>query len=43
MFPGSKIAHLNVVGDSIIGSGVKIEARTVIANYRNELADKVIR
>lgn len=43
MFPGSKIAHLNFVGDSLIGSGVNIEAGAVVANYRNELADKTIR
>lgn len=43
MFPESKIAHLNFVGDSIIGSSVNIEAGAVIANYRNELADKTIR
>jgi UDP-N-acetylglucosamine diphosphorylase / glucose-1-phosphate thymidylyltransferase / UDP-N-acetylgalactosamine diphosphorylase / glucosamine-1-phosphate N-acetyltransferase / galactosamine-1-phosphate N-acetyltransferase len=43
MFPGSKIAHLNFVGDSILGSGVNIEAGAVVANYRNELADKTIR
>lgn len=43
MFPGSKIAHLNFVGDSLIGSIVNIEAGAVIANYRNELADKTIR
>lgn len=43
MFAGSKIAHLNFVGDSIIGSGVNIEAGAIIANYRNEFADKQIR
>jgi bifunctional N-acetylglucosamine-1-phosphate-uridyltransferase/glucosamine-1-phosphate-acetyltransferase GlmU-like protein len=43
MFTGSKIAHLNFVGDSIIGSGVNIEAGAIIANYRNELVDKAIR
>lgn len=43
MFPGSKIAHLSFVGDSIIGSGVNIEAGAMIANYRNELVDKAIR
>jgi bifunctional N-acetylglucosamine-1-phosphate-uridyltransferase/glucosamine-1-phosphate-acetyltransferase GlmU-like protein len=43
MFAGSKIAHLNFVGDSIVGSGVNIEAGAIIANYRNELADKRIR
>ncbi len=43
MFSGSKLAHLNFVGDSIIGPGVNIEAGAIIANYRNELADKTIR
>lgn len=43
MFPRSKIAHLNFVGDSLIGSGVNIEAGAIIANYRNEFADKTIR
>ncbi len=43
MFPGSKIAHLNFVGDSILGSGVNVEAGAMIANYRNELTDKRIR
>lgn len=43
MFKGSKIAHLNFVGDSILGSGVNVEAGAVIANYRNEKEDKTIR
>ena len=43
MFQGSKIAHLNFVGDSILGADVNIEAGAIIANYRNELADKMIR
>lgn len=43
MFFGSKIAHLNFAGDSIIGSGVNIEAGAIIANYRNEFVEKVIR
>ena len=43
MFSGSKIAHLNFIGDSIIGSSVNIEAGAIVANYRNELADKTIR
>jgi NDP-sugar pyrophosphorylase family protein len=43
MFPGSKLAHLNFVGDSILGSNVNCEAGSIIANYRNELADKRIR
>jgi bifunctional N-acetylglucosamine-1-phosphate-uridyltransferase/glucosamine-1-phosphate-acetyltransferase GlmU-like protein len=36
MFAGSKLAHFNFVGDSIIGSRVNIEAGAIIANYRNE-------
>ncbi len=43
MFAGSKAAHLNFVGDSVIGAGVNIEAGAMIANYRNEHADKRIR
>ena len=43
MFAGSKLAHLNFVGDSILGSGVNVEAGAMIANYRNEKADKQIR
>lgn len=43
MFHGSKVAHLNFVGDSLIGSRVNIEAGAVVANYRNELVDKTIR
>lgn len=43
MFEGSKLAHLNFVGDSILGSRVNVEAGAMIANYRNEKADKQIR
>ena len=43
MFKGSKLAHLNFVGDSILGSRVNVEAGAVVANYRNELDDKRIR
>ncbi len=43
MFKGSKIAHLNFVGDSILGAGVNVEAGAIIANYRNEHDDKHIR
>lgn len=43
MFAGSKVAHFNFVGDSILGSGVNLEAGSIVANYRNELADKAIR
>ncbi|EPJ85155.1 MULTISPECIES: transferase [Pseudomonas] len=37
MLAASKLAHLNFVGDSLIGEGVNIEAGAIIANYRNEL------
>lgn len=43
MLGGSKLAHLNFVGDSVLGQGVNIEAGAIIANYRNERSDKRIR
>jgi len=43
MFAGSKVAHLSFVGDSILGAGVNIEAGAIVANYRNEMDDKLIR
>ncbi|KQQ56192.1 LpxA family transferase [Pseudomonas sp. Leaf127] len=43
MFAGSKLAHFNFVGDSILGSGVNLEAGSIVCNYRNERADKQIR
>jgi len=39
---GSKAAHFNFVGDSVIGRDVNIEAGAIVANYRNERADKGI-
>jgi NDP-sugar pyrophosphorylase family protein len=42
MFKAGKLAHLNFVGDSILGEGVNCEAGSMIANYRNELLDKRI-
>lgn len=39
---GSKAAHFNFVGDSIIGENVNIEAGAILANYRNERQDKEI-
>jgi UDP-N-acetylglucosamine diphosphorylase / glucose-1-phosphate thymidylyltransferase / UDP-N-acetylgalactosamine diphosphorylase / glucosamine-1-phosphate N-acetyltransferase / galactosamine-1-phosphate N-acetyltransferase len=33
---GSRIAHLNFVGNSIIGRNVNIEAGAILANFRNE-------
>ncbi len=43
MLAGSKIAHLNFVGDSILGARVNCEAGSMVANYRNERDDKRIR
>lgn len=43
VFSGSKLAHFNFVGDSVLGSGVNLEAGSIVANYRNERADKEIR
>jgi NDP-sugar pyrophosphorylase family protein len=43
LFKGTKLAHLNFVGDSILGESVNCEAGSIVANYRNELADKRIR
>jgi len=40
---GAKLAHLNFAGDSILGEGVNCEAGAIVANHRNERADKVIR
>ncbi len=37
MLDGSKVAHFNFVGDSLIGDGVNIEAGAIVANYRNEM------
>ena len=42
IFRGSKAAHLNFIGDSIIGRNVNIEAGAVLANYRNEQDEKEI-
>jgi UDP-N-acetylglucosamine diphosphorylase / glucose-1-phosphate thymidylyltransferase / UDP-N-acetylgalactosamine diphosphorylase / glucosamine-1-phosphate N-acetyltransferase / galactosamine-1-phosphate N-acetyltransferase len=39
---GSKLAHLNFCGDSVIGADVNVEAGAMIANYRNEREDKRI-
>lgn len=43
MFAGSKLAHFNFVGDSLIGRDVNLEAGSIVANYRNERDDKEIR
>jgi NDP-sugar pyrophosphorylase family protein len=43
VFSGSKLAHFNFVGNSIVGSDVNLEAGAILANFRNELAEKTIR
>ena len=43
---GSTIAHMNYVGDSIVGSDVNLEGEAVIANHFNEYIsdqDKIIK
>jgi NDP-sugar pyrophosphorylase family protein len=42
VFSGSKLAHFNFVGDSVLGCGVNLEAGSIIANYRNEQANPAI-
>jgi len=42
VFRGTKLAHFNFVGDSILGEDVNLEAGSIICNYRNERADKDI-
>lgn len=38
----SKAAHLNFIGDSIIGENVNIEAGAILANFRNEWKENEI-
>lgn len=42
-FAGTKLAHFNFVGDSVLGSNVNLEAGSIICNYRNERESKQIR
>ncbi len=42
VFAGTKLAHFNFVGDSILGSDVNLEAGSIVCNYRNERSDKEI-
>jgi UDP-N-acetylglucosamine diphosphorylase / glucose-1-phosphate thymidylyltransferase / UDP-N-acetylgalactosamine diphosphorylase / glucosamine-1-phosphate N-acetyltransferase / galactosamine-1-phosphate N-acetyltransferase len=43
VFAGSKLAHFNFVGDSVLGADVNLEAGSIVCNYRNERADKQVR
>lgn len=40
---GTKLAHFNFVGDTVLGAGVNLEAGSIVCNYRNERDDKEIR
>jgi NDP-sugar pyrophosphorylase family protein len=42
IFADSAITHLNYVADTIIGSGVNLEAGVVLLNYFNERSNKKI-
>lgn len=42
LFAGCALAHLNYVGNSLVGGGVNIEAGAVIANHFNERTDREI-
>ncbi len=42
VFHGTKLAHFNFVGDSILGSDVNMEAGSIVCNYRNERESKVV-
>jgi NDP-sugar pyrophosphorylase family protein len=43
LFEGSKLAHFNFVGDSILGAGINMEAGSIICNFRNERPEKEVR
>ena len=42
IFSGAALGHFNFVGDSILGSGINLEAGAIIANHYNERTDKNI-
>ncbi len=42
IFARSAAAHRNYVGDSVLGRDVNLEAGAVLANHRNERADRQI-
>ncbi len=42
LFAGTRLAHFNFVGDSILGADVNLEAGSILCNYRNERIDKEI-
>ena len=42
VFAGTKLAHFNFVGDSILGANVNLEAGSIVCNYRNERPSKEV-
>ncbi len=42
VFSGTRLAHFNFVGDSILGEDVNLEAGSIVCNHRNERLDKEI-
>jgi UDP-N-acetylglucosamine diphosphorylase / glucose-1-phosphate thymidylyltransferase / UDP-N-acetylgalactosamine diphosphorylase / glucosamine-1-phosphate N-acetyltransferase / galactosamine-1-phosphate N-acetyltransferase len=42
LFANVRLAHFNFVGDSLLGTGVNLEAGSIVCNHRNERADKQI-
>ena len=42
VMPESALAHFNFVGDSLLGSGVNMEAGSILANHHNDRHDKTI-
>jgi bifunctional N-acetylglucosamine-1-phosphate-uridyltransferase/glucosamine-1-phosphate-acetyltransferase GlmU-like protein len=39
LLPGAKAAHLNYVGDSILGANVNLAAGTILSNFRHDGAN----
>jgi bifunctional N-acetylglucosamine-1-phosphate-uridyltransferase/glucosamine-1-phosphate-acetyltransferase GlmU-like protein len=42
VFAGTKLAHFNFVGDSLLGENVNLEAGSIVCNYRNERTAKEV-
>jgi NDP-sugar pyrophosphorylase family protein len=42
LLSGAALAHLNFVGESIVGAGANVEAGAVIANHWNERGDEPV-
>jgi bifunctional N-acetylglucosamine-1-phosphate-uridyltransferase/glucosamine-1-phosphate-acetyltransferase GlmU-like protein len=43
LFAGTKLAHFNFVGDSVLGADVNLEAGSMVCNYRNERPGTTVR